>query len=173
MLSEGRLPLDNKVHSVEFKAPKPGLYYLDMNDSGAGWSITIPAGRPATVILAGEDGFMADPNFGSSLGPLQNMCFYVPKGTKQIDYYWDGHPHVVLDPEQNLALKVSAFQEFISVPVPVGQDGKLWYFSGLWPSRFGFFNIPNYIAASPDALLVPREVAAADGLPIRTKLAEN
>lgn len=173
VVSEGRLPLDNKSRSLEFKVPGPGLYYFDMNDSGAGWSIAIPAGRPATVVLAAADGFFANPAFGSSLGPMQDMCFYVPKGTKQIDYYWDGHPHQVLNPERKVVLKVDTFQEFISVPVPEGQDGKLWYFSGLWPTRFGFFNVPNHIAASPESLLVPREVAVSDGLPIRTRLAND
>ena len=33
--------------------------------------------------------------------------------------------------------------------------------------NLSFFNLPNYLAASPNALLLPREVAVKDGLNIQ------
>ena len=51
--------------------------------------------------------------------------------------------------------------------VPEGADGKLWRFSNFALRHLWFFNVPNYIAGTPNALLVPREVAEKDGLTIR------
>ena len=52
------------------------------------------------------------------------------------------------------------------MPVPAGQDGKVWWLDSLAMGRLHFFNAPNYIAASAGALLVPREVAQQDRLHI-------
>ena len=51
-----------------------------------------------------------------------------------------------------------------TVPVKPGDDGSPWSITGLSLARLYFFNIPNYVAASPNALMVPREVAVADKL---------
>lgn len=57
--------------------------------------------------------------------------------------------------------------DYVKVPVPEGMDGKLWQFETPVLGFYRFSNVPNYIAASPHALLVPREVAVKDGLQIR------
>jgi len=46
-------------------------------------------------------------------------------------------------------------------------DGKLWRFGHFQLLDMWFYNIPNYVAGSPNSLQVPREVAQADGLNIR------
>ena len=48
--------------------------------------------------------------------------------------------------------------ECVTVEVPAGSDGQPWSISKLALGHLWFFNVPNYLAASPDALLVPREV---------------
>jgi len=48
--------------------------------------------------------------------------------------------------------------------VPVGDDGKVWSLGEFALGELYFTNLPNYIAASPDALLVPSEVAKKDKL---------
>ena len=46
-----------------------------------------------------------------------------------------------------------------------GQDGQAWSLSPHSHSQLWFFNVPNVIAASPAALLLPREMAVKDGIP--------
>ena len=72
----------------------------------------------------------------------------------------------MLDPAGNVAQAVDVNGDWVSVPVPAEMDGKLWRFREPVQGVFWFNNIPSYIAASPDALLVPREVAVKDGLPV-------
>jgi len=38
-------------------------------------------------------------------------------------------------------------------------DGQAWSFTHLALGRLLFFTCPNYLAASPEALLVPKEVS--------------
>ena len=57
--------------------------------------------------------------------------------------------------------------------VHAGSQGQVWSFTQLCLGRLWFFNLPNYLAASPDALLVPQEVAAKDGLAVPGKPASG
>ncbi|MBI4025451.1 MAG: DUF4838 domain-containing protein [Verrucomicrobia bacterium] len=155
---QGALPLDGETHPMEFKVPGPGLYHLDVNDSGAAWNISAAPDISICIELTRDRRL-------SALSTIQDMYFYVPKGVKQVEYYWSGKPHHVIAPDET-DREVNTTQEFAIIPVPKGQDGKVWRLSGLNPRQLLFFNIPNYIAASPNALLVPREVARADGLKI-------
>jgi hypothetical protein len=61
-------------------------------------------------------------------------------------------------------LDVKTKGEFVKVPVPEGADGRTWHFSQMMLGTLWFFNAPNYLAASPAALLVPKELADKDGL---------
>jgi hypothetical protein len=47
--------------------------------------------------------------------------------------------------------------KIVSIAVPQGDDGQAWSFTKLALRHLWFFNVPNYLAASPDALLVPSE----------------
>jgi hypothetical protein len=93
------------------------------------------------------------------------MYFYVPKGTKSIDFYHKGYRFKVIGPDGKDAFQVpiSPGQNY-SVPVTNGQDGQVWSLGGLTLGNLHLYNVPNYIAASPAALMVPREVAEKDGL---------
>jgi hypothetical protein len=152
------------VHKIA--VPGPGLYYLDYNDGGSYWNMTVPAGKVATIPLGQTNDYR-------NSAVMQDMYFYVPKGTKNIEYYYTktafhpGGPHQVLDPSGKLQKAVDVNGDYVTVPVPAGMDGKLWRFHEPVLGFFWFNNVPNYFAASPDALLIPREVAAKDGLALR------
>jgi hypothetical protein len=146
-------------HPLELKVPKPGLYFLEITKSGAGFRIAFPAGQPASLVLSREDLFRP-------LGATTDLWFYVPKGTKQLQYYWRGGPHQVEGPDGKTLLKTDLDAEFITVPVPPGMDGKAWCLSRGRARQLVFFNAPNFLGASPAALLVPRELVRADGLEI-------
>jgi hypothetical protein len=93
------------------------------------------------------------------MGHMQRMYFYVPKGTRTVHYFWDGGPHEVHGPNGDVVQEVTSRGGFIAVSVPPGSDGKAWSLGRLCLGHLWFFNVPNCLAASPDALLVPREAA--------------
>ena len=97
---------------------------------------------------------------------MQPMYFYVPKGTKNIQYFWNGIPHEVFGPDGKQVKAVTETGRYVIIPVPEGMDGRPWSFQHLVLGRLWFFNLPNYLAASPNALLIPREVAVKDGLKV-------
>ena len=153
----GRLPLDGKPHPIQVKVPRAGLYRLDFDDSSAGWHIKVAAGRRAAILL--------DPGrHVEHAGWMQPMHFYVPKGTRELHYYWYGQPHRIHGPDGAILKEVSITGEFVKVPVPAGADGKTWHFTQIMLGRLWFFNAPNFLAASPAALLVPKELVKKDGL---------
>ena len=157
-MTKGRLPQDGQEHRLAVKVPGAGLYWLDFDDQAAGWSIMIAAGRPATLAI--ERSLRP-----AHLGHMQPMYFYVPKGTREIQYYWEGLPHEINGPDGKRLAGISSRGELVRVAVPADSDGRAWSFSKLCLGRLWFFNLPNYLAASPDALLVPREVMTKDHLP--------
>ena len=164
-ITKGQLPNSATTeHSI--KVPGSGLYYLDYNDNGSTWSVKIGAGRAATIPLGSRRDYR-------NWKVMQDMYFYVPKGIQQIEYYYSrtayhpGGPHQVLGPDGKVIQDVSINGDWISIPVPQGMDGKLWRFHNPVLGLFWFNNLPNYFAASPQMLLIPREVAEKDGLKIR------
>ena len=60
---------------------------------------------------------------------------------------------------------MTASDEVVTVPVPAGADGKVWSFTPHAHGHLWFFNAPNVLTGSPDSLLLPKELVAADGLP--------
>jgi len=164
-IAKGQLPNGTSiVHKIT--VPAPGLYNLDYNDNGSYWALVIEPGRVATLPMGQVQDFR-----NSKI--MSDMYFYVPKGSKTIDYYYTrtffhpGGPHQVLDPTGKVVRDVDINGDWISIPVPTGMDGKLWRLHNPVLGLFWFNNIPNYLAASPDALMVPREVAVRDKLPLR------
>jgi hypothetical protein len=156
-LAGGELPLDGRPHPLEVKVPGPGTYYFEFDDSGAGWQIRVAAGRPAALVLDRAQ-------LLHHAGWMQPMYFYVPKGTRELQYYWSGGPHWVHGPDGTKLEEVNKSGAFVRVAVPADADGKVWHFTRLAPGQLWFFNAPGYLAASPAALLVPRELAERDGL---------
>jgi len=162
VIAEGRLKLDGEKHVLTFNVPRAGLYYLDFNDSSAGWQIEADADRPLSIPLRQGRGVLHH-------GWNQDMYFYVPAGTRSIQYYWSGGPHNVYGPDGKLARNVADTGKFVTIPVPEGMDGKVWRIGEFALIHLWFFNVPNCVAGTPNALLVPREVALKDGLKVRAR----
>jgi hypothetical protein len=164
-IAAGRLP-NNVTTNHVILVPKSGLYQLDYNDNGSYWSITVAPGRVATLPMGQRQDYR-------NSKVMQEMYFYVPKGTRQIEYFYTRtafHPggrHTVLDPDGTAVKVVDVNGDWVHIPVPEGMDGKLWRLSDPVLGVFWFNNVPNCLAASPDALLVPRELATRDALPLR------
>src|SRR5262249_45371707 len=72
-------------------------------------------------------------------------------------------------PDRKAIMEVNASDEVVNVPVPEGKDGQCWSLSPHAHGQLWFFNVPNYLAASPAALLLPRELVKRDNLPVPAK----
>ena len=159
--------LKNKETTVhKIAVPGPGLYWREYNDNGSYWEMYANFGTVSTLAL----GMTYD--YRNSSIPAQ-MFFYVPKGIKNIEYYYirtnfhGGGPHKVLDPMGKVAKDVDVNGDWVTVPVPAGMDGRLWSFQNPVLGFFSFNNLPNYYAATPVGLMVPKEVAEKNGLVLR------
>ncbi|HEX3134977.1 MAG TPA: hypothetical protein VHX44_15530 [Planctomycetota bacterium] len=68
----------------------------------------------------------------------------------------------MLDGSGNMALDFSGRDDsWFTVPVPLGQNGKLWTFVDTQGQRL-LMTVPPYLARSAAELLLPSEVVAAD-----------
>ena len=153
-VAAGRLPQDGEAHELTVPVPAAGLYRLEFDDQSAGWSITAEAGTPICLALGRDD-------YARHLGHMQRVYFYVPRGTRRVDYFWNGGPHEVRGPDGQVLQEVTERGTIVRVDVPEGADGQAWSFTRLPGGQLWFFNCPNFLAASQDGLLVPREVAEA------------
>jgi hypothetical protein len=156
VLAEGRLPQDGREHRLAVEVPAAGLYRLDYDDQDVGWTIRAEAGRPCVLLLDRNPP-------GSHLGQMPRMYFYVPRGTRTVDVF-AGHRIALYTPDGRLAHESTEGGVNARVAVPEGADGSAWSCDP-HVGRVWFFNVPGVLAASPDALLVPREVGTRDGLP--------
>jgi hypothetical protein len=153
-------PAAKEVVKHKIEVPAPGLYYLEYSDPGAYWTFTAKSGTIATIVV------LPKLTTGRSAHPMKQIYFYVPKGTKELEYLATDE-HWLFGPDGSKQGGVHPGNDYISAPVPEGLDGKIWSFGAISLGKIYFFNAPSYLAATPEALLVPREVAEKDGLTIR------
>jgi hypothetical protein len=156
-VAEGALKLDGEPHRLALKVPAAGLYFFECNDSSAGWRIKVEPDRPVTLLNQRSQKYHHS-------GYLQEMYFYVPRGTKEIQYFWSGGPHKMLGPNRKVVQDVKVSDDIVTVSVPPGADGQCWSMSPHSHGHLWFFNVPNGLAPSPQTLLIPREVAQRDGI---------
>jgi len=157
VVAEGRMPLDNEPRHLSLAVPTNGTYILEFKSNGSGWSVTYPTNKPASVLWArgGQAGF-------------ECPVFYVPKGTKQLQYFWNGYTHEIYGPTGKPLEKIKGHGVIATIPVPEGMDGQVWSMRAELQSAW-FMNIPNVVAATQQSLMIPRKLAEKDGLQIRNE----
>ncbi|MEO6908166.1 MAG: DUF4838 domain-containing protein, partial [Abditibacteriaceae bacterium] len=115
---------------INVQVPKPGRYTLKYSDgSGSLYQIQVPKDQPFAFQLDKLNG--ATTLYQST----PDLYFYVPKGTKSIEYYFartpwsNSGPHTVISPDGEIAATfLDKNGDYLSVPVPDGMDGKVWGF---------------------------------------------
>jgi hypothetical protein len=165
------MPIDFKAQDIEIKVPAAGVYFLNVTGENgvpmrAGWSIEVPAETPNAVFIPRDRSLYFNGRVRSNY-----MYFYVPKGTKTIQYFRRGDSHQVFHPEQKgkpivIGQLPRLINQIEEIPVPPGEDGKLWSMKYFVRAPW-FFNIPNIFIVTPDTALLPRELAEKDGLTIQ------
>jgi len=175
VLAEGKPQGTEKgaVSELNVKVAKAGRYTLKYTDgSGSLWGFKVPASQPFAFLLDKLNGSTALYN------RTPDLYFYVPKGTKEINYYFqrtpwsNAGPHTVIAPDGKIqATFLDKNGDYLTVPVPPGMDGKAWRMGspegsgqGFGLGYFHFFNVPDIMAPSPAQMLLPKDLVAKDGL---------
>lgn len=154
---------DGQPRKLVLRSPHIGLHRLETLDGGDHTVITWP--KIPLTIESGID----TPGVTSHMRGGWTLSFYVPKGTKLVGGWasrianWA--PPVsgrLLDGGGNVALDFTGRGDgWFTVPVPVGQDGKLWTFVDTQGQRL-LMTVPPYLARSGEELLLPVEVVESD-----------
>jgi hypothetical protein len=155
---------DGKTNDIRLKSPHAGLHTVEALDGGDHTRIDWPAGMPVTVESA-----IDTPEATSQFRGEWSLYFYVPKGTKSVGGWasrianWAPRPSgKLLDADRKEAFDFGkAGEGWFNVPVPPGQDGKLWRFDRSQGQRL-LMTVPPYMARSAEELLLPAEVVEAD-----------
>ena len=165
-------PRNDLAHGKEIvmESPCSGLHRIELTGPGCGGTQITANGVPWTIA--------SNVSFWSA----DSLYFYVPMGTKtvvgtELGYKYgrgqmkDSSGTVVWSPgnkeEREAFLKNTAPSQvnnrpkIFQVPVPPGQDGKLWKMES-FVGTITFYNIPPYYARSAEELLLPREVVERD-----------
>lgn len=155
---------DGKTYPVRLKTTHPGLHQIDVTDGGDYTRIAWPDGMPVTL-PSGVDMPHVSSHFR---GPWTLYC-YVPRGTQVVGGWaariasWAPRISGVLkDGDGNVVLDFAQSEDgWFRVPVPAGQDGRLWKFENSQGTR-QLMTIPPYLARSGAELLLPSEVVRHD-----------
>lgn len=148
------LPADKEEHSVKMKSGQPGPYLLEIKDQAAGYHLT---NWSKDIPLTFESSMERSPVI---LGGWQ-FVFYVPKGTQKVNLFVKGRG-TIQDQEGGVLEGLPQEPTYLSIPVPPGQDGTFWKFTGKTGGTIQLLNVPPYLASSASQLLLPREVVEAD-----------
>ncbi len=155
MAHDDSAPPDGQQHDVVLKSPHAGLHRLQWSDGGDRTSVAWPENHPMTMRSSLDD--------PAQLQGRWQLYFYVPRGTKTVGGFSTGTSGVVRDATGNVAFDFGGMTEpgHFNVPVPEGQDGRLWQFENCAGSRM-LMTVPPYLARNEKELLLPREVVEAD-----------
>ncbi len=155
---------DGKTYDVKLKTTHEGLHQIDVTDGGDYTRIVWPEGMHVTLPSAFEM-----PHVSSHFRGGWTLYCYVPKDTKVVGGWaariaqWAPRISGVLkDGAGNVVFDFGKSEDgWFSVPVPAGQDGKLWKFENSQGTR-QLMTIPPYLARTGAELLLPSEVVEKD-----------
>lgn len=147
------LQLTGEPVALTCAVPAPGLYRLRIVESSTGHTMQTAPGAPAVLPVKRAQHY-------NSFGHLQELCFLVPAGTTELCYFIaNSTPHDLVGPDGKVRFTGERSGVYYRVPIAPADAGRVWRIRRLALGQLWFFNAPNYLAASPAALLVPRELA--------------
>ena len=156
---------DGKTYDVSLPTTYEGLHRVEVVDGGDFTRVAWPEGSYVTLPSGIDDGVV----FTHFRGPWTMYC-YVPKGTKVVGGWaarianWAPRVSGVLkDGDGNVVFDFGKLpgDGWFAVPVPAGQDGRLWKFEGSNGVR-QLMTVPPYLARNGKELLLPKEVVEKD-----------
>lgn len=150
---------DGTTRALRLTPKSAGRHRVVLSDGMDKTSLRWPAGLPWTIESSLDH---ANPHRSGRA----SYYFYVPKGTQVVGGFapdslvgsmYDAQGRKVLSFEGN-----DAVHGFVHVPVPPGQDGKLWSLRNMSGGSFQLMTTPPYLASSPAELMLPAEVIDRD-----------
>lgn len=151
-VAHGEIEPDKTDHELKLETKFSGLHRIEVSDAGQGTLIAWPDGMPMTVISSQEQ--------PAKLFGRWHLYFYVPKGTKILGGFSEGEGWL-LNPAGKTVHQFESKPGYFSIPVPEGEDGKLWSFKHSAGNRF-LMTVPPCLARDANELLLPEEVVAKD-----------
>jgi hypothetical protein len=149
------VPPDGEEHRVVLKSPHSGLHQLQWSDGDDRTRIAWPENQPLTMRSALDE----------RDGPSDNwtLYFYVPRGTASVGGFSTGVGGLMCDGDGQTVCDFGQTKGpgYFNVPVPKGQDGRLWRFERSSGQRL-LMTVPPYLARNAAELLLPKEVVDRD-----------
>lgn len=142
---------DRSEHVVNLATSFAGLHRIEVK-AGGGASATWAENTPMTV----ESSF----DHPAQLYTRWTLYFYVPRGATVVGGFGEG----VGTMRDGSGRTVHSFEKrpgYFSVPVPPGEDGRLWSFYHCLGDKV-LMTVPPYLARNAEELLLPREVVERD-----------
>lgn len=149
------VPPDGNEHTVELTVKEPGLYRLTLDDGNDRtlfqWNCPLPLAIKSTL----------DEPMNGNYSDLWQLYFYVPKGTKIVGIFGGEHGEVRDSADRPVFWLNGREPNYYSIPVPDGEDGRLWSFRYA-RGAMRLLTVPPYLARTASELLVPAEVVGRD-----------
>jgi len=158
VLLDADVPEDQVARDYGVTLEADHLYRLEVTCAG-GVAFSWTSGFGFTLLSTELVGYFTGAGASSVL-------FYVPEKTQTVGFFaqagtiklYDGTGAQVGD-------TIVAGYDYYSVAVPQDRDGSVWEITGV-NGAWGLLTVPPGFALAADELLVPREVAEADGLAV-------
>ncbi|MEX0741599.1 MAG: hypothetical protein WD079_02300, partial [Phycisphaeraceae bacterium] len=155
---------DGVRYEVTLSSPFDGLHRLEITDGADHTRLDWPDDIRVTV-----ESSITTTGVTEQFRGAWTLYFYVPRGTKLVGGWasriaaWSPPlSGLVRSRDGEIAYDFSEKEDgFFSIPVPAGQDGKIWKFENSQGQRL-LMTVPPYLAPTVHDLLLPAEVINAD-----------
>jgi len=148
------VPPDEQTYEISLVSPYSGLHTLEMDDGNDRTWIEWEEGHPMTLRSSLNDAFRFQRNF--------ELYFYVPKGTEVVGGYMDRHDHTTFYDADGNEIEgwknTEEHEGYFNIPVPEGQDGRLWKITCNRGAVLRMMTVPPYFARNERELLLPIEL---------------
>ncbi len=154
-VEQKEIPPDQQPHQVILHGRSVGLHRVVVSERMSGTTTVWPSDLPCTTPCSMEQ--------SRFIVGRDNWYFYVPKGTRVLGAYADSTGGVIADPAGKtvFSFEDKSFSDYLAIPVPPGQDGKLWSAQRI-AGKLQLLTVPPYGADRPENLLLPEDVVRAD-----------
>ncbi|MFA6567266.1 MAG: DUF4838 domain-containing protein [Victivallales bacterium] len=165
ILEQGRLSATGKPQDIVFKTSGEGLFCFEAETENGSLN-TVRVGLPKDAKVS----IRADADRPAFFQSNSAMYFYVPKGMKKVlltacfkdaGRIYDAKGKLVYEangPVEAVSGRRLDASAMLNIPVGEGKDGQFWKIENFFWTTY-LWNVPPYLALSPDRCVVPAKFA--------------